>query len=215
MKKYLLLPFLAVLNACTSVINTDDELLGPLTLTQRVMVQESQTATTRPSSEHVVVNALAPDAHRYTADSSNSRIYKEVTDLNLIKWIVFEKPQITPTKIESIAGVGIQDGLLQSVYFDLNKDEIKQPNSLNQLAVQLNRISGKINVFGFSDQTGPEKNNLQLSKKRAEAVVQALVELGIDKKRLIADEGGISRLYADNARNRRASIFLDVESTPK
>lgn len=179
------------------------------------MVQVSQTATTKASSEHVIVNSLSPDSHRYSADASKSRIYRDEVNPDLVKWVIFDKPYPRPTKIESIAGVGIQDGLLQSVYFDLNKSEIKEPNKLSELAIQLSRISGKINVFGFSDPTGIEKNNLQLSKKRAEAVVEALTSLGVDKKRLNAAEGGVSRLYADNDRNRRSSIFLDVESTPK
>ena len=70
----------------------------------------------------------------------------------------------------------------------------------------------KIAINGYTDNTGDEKHNLQLSKDRAAAVLQALTTAGIDKMRLSSEGFGAQNPIADNtseagkAQNRRVEL---------
>ena len=69
-------------------------------------------------------------------------------------------------------------------------------------------------IEGHTDSQGSAAINQPLSRQRAEAVMQALVERGIDASRLSAEGFGSSRPVADNAtpqgrrKNRRVEIYL-------
>ncbi len=102
------------------------------------------------------------------------------------------------------------------ITFDLNKAEIK-PESMNEI----NRIKNLMDenpeleyeVQGHTDSTGSPEANQALSEKRAQAIVDKLVELGISPKRLSAVGKGQYAPIADNsteegrAKNRRV-VFL-------
>jgi cytochrome c oxidase subunit 2 len=70
----------------------------------------------------------------------------------------------------------------------------------------------KVEISGFTDDSGDAKKNKDLSKDRAQSIVDALVKLGIPKKRLSAKGYGQENPIADNAtevgkaQNRRVEI---------
>ena len=70
----------------------------------------------------------------------------------------------------------------------------------------------KVEIDGFTDNSGDAKKNKELSKNRAQAIVDALVAKGINKKRLTAKGYGQEKPVADNsteagkAMNRRVEI---------
>jgi OmpA-OmpF porin, OOP family len=71
-------------------------------------------------------------------------------------------------------------------------------------------------IEGHTDNVGSEEHNMELSQRRAEAVVKYLVEnLGIEASRLQAKGYGMSRPVADNAteegrqKNRRMDAIID------
>ncbi|MBN2707008.1 MAG: OmpA family protein [Deltaproteobacteria bacterium] len=72
----------------------------------------------------------------------------------------------------------------------------------------------KILITGHTDNIGPARANLELSRKRAAAVKQALVELGIEENRMQTLGRGEEEPLADNreavgrARNRRVTLSL-------
>ncbi|MCS7000707.1 MAG: OmpA family protein [Bacteroidota bacterium] len=72
----------------------------------------------------------------------------------------------------------------------------------------------KIEVRGHTDDRGSEEYNLRLSQRRAEAVVEALVQMGIERSRLRAIGFGESRPLVPNtsdenrARNRRTEFVI-------
>jgi outer membrane protein OmpA-like peptidoglycan-associated protein len=176
-----------------------------------MMVPVVQTAVIPKSAEPVVINSLDPQARRFAENSQESNVQYVPSNNPLDqKWVIYDHPIAQPSNLEAVAGLGVQDGLIASIYFDLDKSEIKNPRELKELAAQLNRIEGAITVFGFNDPTGPESINQSLDKARATATVEALIGYGIAANRIRAADGGTSRLYADNARNRRASIFLNI-----
>lgn len=69
-------------------------------------------------------------------------------------------------------------------------------------------------VHGHTDSSGPAQVNLDLSRKRAEAVARVLLEHGIARARLLAVGHGATRPLADNASpegqgaNRRVELVL-------
>jgi outer membrane protein OmpA-like peptidoglycan-associated protein len=69
-----------------------------------------------------------------------------------------------------------------------------------------------LRIVGHTDAIGDPAYNQGLSEKRAEAVRQRLLELGIEKKRLSADGMGMDQPVADNrtsegrTRNRRVEL---------
>ncbi len=72
----------------------------------------------------------------------------------------------------------------------------------------------KVIIEGHADSTHTEDYNLELSLRRALAVVEWLIEHGVDPKRLEAKGYGESRPVADNstlegrALNRRVEMVL-------
>ena len=102
-----------------------------------------------------------------------------------------------------------------AITFETGKADLK-PESM----VEINRIAKLMNekkdikfeVQGHCDNTGSDKVNDPLSQKRAEAIVAALVNQGIDKGRLSAVGKGSHSPIADNntdegrAKNRRVEF---------
>jgi outer membrane protein OmpA-like peptidoglycan-associated protein len=106
--------------------------------------------------------------------------------------------------------------VLYGIYFDSASDRVKPESAatLTEIASMLRRNAGwTITVEGHTDALGGEAYNLDLSRRRAVAVRQALVaDYGIDGKRLQTAGFGASRPKDSNdtlegrARNRRVEL---------
>ena len=107
--------------------------------------------------------------------------------------------------------------VLKDVNFDTNKWDIKPQfyPFLNEVVDVLNKNPRlKVEIQGHTDNTGTKKYNQTLSKKRAGAVMEYMINKGIDEDRLSAVGYGPDRPIADNSTpegrslNRRAQIEL-------
>ncbi|MEO1175133.1 MAG: OmpA family protein, partial [Myxococcota bacterium] len=91
---------------------------------------------------------------------------------------------------------------------------------LEAVATIANRCPGKLRIEGHTDATGDPEFNRSLSQARAEAVLDALIDLGLDGERVTAEGFGSSRPVAENsiaagrAQNRRIEISLERVLTP-
>ena len=105
--------------------------------------------------------------------------------------------------------------------FDTNRAQLKSGGlrSVDQLAEFFRANPGRnALVEGFTDSTGSESTNLELSDRRADAVRSALVDRGVDGKRISVQ--GYSEAYPvasnDNAgsrqMNRRVEIVLSDDA---
>ena len=113
-----------------------------------------------------------------------------------------------------------------SVHFDYDRAIIK-PDSFPLLdevqgVLVKNPQLKHVRVEGHTDNRGTAAYNLDLSRRRAAAVVEYLVQHGIDRKRLVSAGYGFERPIADNAtalgraKNRRVEFrLLEEEATKK
>lgn len=105
--------------------------------------------------------------------------------------------------------------VLKNVFFDVDKYELL-PESETELKAfaQFLKKNEKlvIEISGHTDSTGSEKHNKTLSKNRAKAVYQFLIDQGIDQNRLTYKGYGSEQPIADNitpegrALNRRTQF---------
>lgn len=123
--------------------------------------------------------------------------------------------QLAPIQVATVAeNVTIT---LNNIFFDIDKATL-QPESypeLNRIASLLKeRQTMRIEIAGHTDSTGPDRYNLQLSERRAKAVVTYLVRQGINSNRISVVFFGESKPIAPNTtevgrqRNRRVEFKI-------
>ena len=111
--------------------------------------------------------------------------------------------------------------ITETIFFAVNRAEIRDVSQslideIAQVILDNPRIS-RIEVQGHTDSDGSDEYNQQLSQRRAEAVVEALVQRDVERDRLIALGFGESEPIADNgtsagkAKNRRVEFHI-IES---
>jgi len=110
-----------------------------------------------------------------------------------------------------------------NAYFGFDSSE-PQDGSLWAVGFVANYLKqnpdAKLNIIGYTDQVGNAGYNEKLSKKRADAVKQLLVEMGVDTSRLVSEGKGIdkgAKSSSAGARRlvRRVSFELTNESGNK
>ena len=110
-----------------------------------------------------------------------------------------------------------------NAYFGFDSSE-PQDGSLWAVGFVANYLKqnpdAKLNIIGYTDQLGNAGYNEKLSKKRADAVKQLLVEMGVDTSRLVSEGKGIdkgAKSSSAGARRlvRRVSFELTNESGNK
>jgi outer membrane protein OmpA-like peptidoglycan-associated protein len=91
--------------------------------------------------------------------------------------------------------------------------------SLDRIASLLKDYPGLTALIeGHTDNAGPDEINLELSKARADAVMQALTERGVAAERLTAEGAGEARPNAPNttpagrAQNRRVEVYVQGQA---
>ena len=120
-------------------------------------------------------------------------------------------PDEVPDEIKKFTGV------IEGIYFDTNKDTIR-PQSEKVLKRALKVLQDypniRLSISGHTDSRGSRELNLDLSKRRADAVKTWLVEQGIDDARLETDGFGPDQPIDSNeskagrAKNRRIEFKL-------
>lgn len=128
--------------------------------------------------------------------------------------VIESEPQyVTTTQTVSLSAEAL---------FGFDSSKLAYNADLAYLAEQLTRYSeDKIQIVGYTDNTGPEAYNQRLSERRAQAVANYLKRMGIAENRLSVEGGGESHPVASNdsvegrAQNRRVKVMFDtsVEET--
>ncbi|MNJ64709.1 putative lipoprotein YiaD precursor [compost metagenome] len=106
---------------------------------------------------------------------------------------------------------------LGDVLFDTGRAELKNSASRTVLKlVQFLQLNPKrvVRIEGYTDSTGASEDNLKLSRDRAQAVADMLVDLGVDEKRIQVEGYGDQYPVEANAsergraQNRRVEIVF-------
>ncbi|MFD2034043.1 OmpA family protein [Belliella marina] len=101
------------------------------------------------------------------------------------------------------------------INFDLDKATLKPEGreAVAEIAKALQTGKTlKVDIHGYTDNSGSQPHNQKLSEDRAQAVLSELVDLGIDKTRLTAKGFGSQNPISDNgteegkAKNRRVEL---------
>ena len=109
------------------------------------------------------------------------------------------------------------------VLFATDKAELKSSGlvNVNTLARYLEQNPDrKVIVEGYTDSTGTASHNQTLSERRANSVRMALVKMGVDPARIVAQGYGKEYPVADNgsasgrAMNRRVEVTVSNDSQP-
>lgn len=108
----------------------------------------------------------------------------------------------------------------ENLLFETGKDIIKTSSytSLNKLAgVMLNNSDMKLHLAGHTDNVGDDDANMDLSRRRSEAVKQYLVNKGVSGSRITTEWFGETRPVASNdtpegrKKNRRVEMELKYD----
>ena len=116
-------------------------------------------------------------------------------------------PEKRPQELKNFA--------FQSIYFEYNKDEIPS-NYFSYLNLMARMILGhsdlRIKVVGNTDSDGSKPYNLDLSKRRAEAITSYFISKGLSKDRIVISYDGENKPKDTNKtaegkkRNRRVDF---------
>jgi outer membrane protein OmpA-like peptidoglycan-associated protein len=109
------------------------------------------------------------------------------------------------------------------VLFATNKSDLKSSGlvNINKLAQFLQENPDrKVIVEGYTDSTGSDSYNQSLSERRATSVQVALIKMGVDPARIVAQGYGKEYPVADNtsvsgrAMNRRVEVTISNDNQP-
>ncbi|MCH4822291.1 OmpA family protein [Gramella lutea] len=127
-----------------------------------------------------------------------------------------ELEQAVPTADVTRVGEGINMTFDSSLAFQINSAEISQSykDELKSVAGVFQKYDDtNILIEGHTDDTGEEAYNMELSKKRAQAVADYLVSQGVSSSRLTTKWYGETQpkyenTEADRAKNRRVELGI-------
>jgi len=123
---------------------------------------------------------------------------------------------IAGAKVERI-GEGIKITFNSGLLFDVDKATLKPKTrtELNELAGILNKYPDThILLAGYTDSTGREEYNMQLSRRRAQSVADNLMFRGVESGRFTVEGFGPAEPMASNdtpegrAQNRRVEVAI-------
>ncbi len=108
--------------------------------------------------------------------------------------------------------------VLHGIHFDVDSDVLRPDATpaLERVLAALQALGdvGMV-IEGHTDSDGGEEHNLDLSERRARAVVAWLVERGVDARRLTAQGRGEAEPVADNATSAGRALNRRVEVGPR
>ncbi|WP_437920039.1 OmpA family protein [Sphingobacterium sp. LRF_L2] len=155
-----------------------------------------------------------------TKDKGNIYVQYSSTNagakLNVLQEDVFQQTITKITADDILKDLADEGKSILYINFDTDKSTLSPDGKLavEEIAVALKKDTGlKVAIEGHTDNTGDASHNKKLSDDRANAVLNNLLSLGIEKSRLSAKGFGAERPLADNdsaeskAKNRRVELI--------
>ena len=173
------------------------------------------TAAEIPDSAHVSVLTYTIDEPQKT-DACNAFNGRTVAVVDLVEAKAREQKMVTVQAGEMAKAISNEGRIaLYGIYFDFNKADVKSESAptLDQMSKLLkDNPSLKLLVVGHTDNVGNFPFNMDLSQRRAAAVVVALNSRGVAKERLTSVGVSFASPIATNkteegrAKNRRVEL---------
>lgn len=141
-------------------------------------------------------------------DALNSRINCLLEDINGLSRenaALLDSLAKVPAPQTVVETVTVTETLLPTIQFLFNSAEISQTSesAIYEIAGIIKNTPDKTyKVVGYASNEGSEAYNLALSKRRAEAVAEALKDFGVNPEQLIIVAGGICEEYPEPSLNR-------------
>lgn len=162
-------------------------------------------------------NAQLPDSIRITTTQNDSLILAlkdQVQSLN--QSLLDIRSGLTAPK-EPAPRKTVEGYSNLIVYYGVNKADISESDK-QRLAILANKLKSdravKLNVKGYTDQTGNQEYNLMLSRKRAENIVGYLTsQLGVDMNQILVNyygqaETSVTKKSNPNQRKVELELFI-------
>lgn len=160
--------------------------------------------------------------HAAKLDLERERLQLALREAKLLS--VQQQGQWLEEQMVSLAASETERGLVMTlgdVLFDTGRAELRPAASRTVLKlVQFLQLNPRrvVRIEGYTDSSGEERKNLDLSRSRAQAVADLLVDLGVESKRIQVEGYGEAYPLAENAsargraQNRRVEIvFSDAQ----
>jgi outer membrane protein OmpA-like peptidoglycan-associated protein len=150
---------------------------------------------------------VLPAGEIYALHAEAANYFPFVEDLDLREAGGFQEMR-SNIMLDSMAAGGAIT--LKDVFFDFDRAELR-PESHFELDRMLTLLkekgSWRIRIMGFTDSSGDAAHNVELSRRRAQSVLEYFVAAGIDRSRLEAIGYGPADPVADNGtlEGRRAN----------
>jgi outer membrane protein OmpA-like peptidoglycan-associated protein len=203
----------------------DDAIAQPAYLaTQKARLAQVHAAT-KADDEHVSQGQVERDRIMLAARSREADNAKQAaSNAQLAANSAMQDRDRLQQEVDQLKATQTPRGLvltLGDVLFDTNKSELNPGagRKLDQLADFLNQHKDRqVQIDGFTDSTGSDAYNVDLSQRRADAVKQALVMRGIDSSRIGSRGYGKEYPVAGNTEsggrqlNRRVEVVIGQEN---
>lgn len=177
-----------------------------------------------PNKKTPIYKKFERDAYYYIDNVSMYEYKPEVIDTNELNASAYfdnqpqDKPEEVIVSADTVNKIKPNEVItLKNVLFKSGKDILTQ-ESYNELIVLLVYLKSdpklKVEIYGHTDNSGSEDENLNLSAKRAKAVGDFLVLKGINSDRIVTKGFGSSQPLQSNAsesgrlQNRRVEFML-------
>ncbi len=168
---------------------------------------------------------IAPDGCPPPPDSDGDGILDKDDDCPLVKEVYNGYKDQDGCPDELPKEVTWDGRAIEGIFFEFNKDKIqkKSTKTLDAAVALLKQFDDiRIEISGHTDDVGSEDANLDLSKRRAEAVKKYMVEKGVDTSRIETvgygrskpvDPGKSAKARAKNRRIEFRVIVVDKSGT--
>ena len=104
---------------------------------------------------------------------------------------------------------------IDDINFDFNSSDIREESFgyLDKLASTLIRMNAQVEVKGHTDSTGPDDVNMRISRQRAKAVMDYLIDQGVNPNKISYSFYGATRPLVSNEtiEGRRINRRVEVE----
>jgi OmpA-OmpF porin, OOP family len=165
----------------------------------------------------IATEELATELKKTAAGLNPKTVTKTSVNVTVPELKVVAPPKVDPAKLKEEITKDLEG---KTVEFETGSDKLtaKGKKIVDELVPMLKELQGlRVTVSGHTDNKGDSKANMELSEKRAAAVIEYLGSQGIDKTHLVPKGFGDTKPKASNeseegrSQNRRIE-FLPEES---